>query len=150
MARTLFVAFGALLAFGAPPLNAAAQALSEPAAEGWRGDDAAGYREAVWRDAAHRRDRLDAVPGYPEFAPDEAALRAALDAGLAQGWLDRDDFLIFGRQLHQTELLEARDLRLYGDNLSDTDRDLIRGELDELRGQLDETRARSDGLHAQR
>ena len=94
-----------------------------------------------WADAAHRRDRIDAVGGYAEFADDEAELRSALDAGLARGWLDRDDFLIFARQLHQTELHEAREMRLHGPRLSQEERAFIRGTLEEAYRQLKDIHA---------
>lgn len=98
-----------------------------------------GHEEA-WRDGAHHRDRMDAVEGWPEFAAEEARIRAALDEGVRRGWLDRNDYLIFGRQLHQTELHEARERRLHGDRIPRAERELIRANLEELRRQIDETR----------
>ena len=95
---------------------------------------------ADWSDDAHRRDRVDTVRVDAQFADNEAGIRSQLDAGLAQGWLDRDDFLIFARQLHQTELREVREQRVYGGAVPEHRSALIRGELDELRRQLDNTR----------
>lgn len=94
----------------------------------------------AWRDAAHRRDRIDAVEGSQEFAREESRMRAEFDAGLAEGWLNHDDFLIFGRQLHQTELHEARVLRVHNGEMPRAERALIRSNLEELRRQLEETR----------
>ena len=93
-----------------------------------------------WSDDAHRRDRVDTVRVDARFADNEAGIRSQLDAGLAQGWLDHDDFLIFARQLHQTELREAREQRVYAGAVPERRSALIRAELDELRRQLDDTR----------
>lgn len=93
-----------------------------------------------WSDDAHRRDRVDTIRVDARFADNEAGIRSQLDAGLAQGWLDHDDFLIFARQLHQTELREAREQRGYGGAVPERRSALIRAELDELRHQLDDTR----------
>ena len=150
MSRTALTLLGALVAFGVPPLTVLAQSASGSDVLDRVLNDVRGGDLAMWTDVSHRRDRIDAVPGCPEFSAQEAAIRSSLDAGQAEGWLDRNDFLIFGRQLHQTELLEARELRLHGETLSDTDRNLIRGELDELRVQLADTRARTDMTQAQR
>jgi hypothetical protein len=96
-------------------------------------------QEARWSDAAHHRDRIALVRGAPEFANQESALRSQFDAGLREGWLDRDDFLIFGRQLHQTELDELRAMRRNGGTLSENDRAFIQNTLDEVHKQLDDT-----------
>jgi len=100
---------------------------------GWAAQD------ARWSDAAHHRDRIALVRGAPEFANQESALRSEFDAGLREGWLDHDDFLIFGRQLHQTGLDELKAMRRNGGTLSDNDRAFIQNTLDEVHKQLDET-----------
>jgi hypothetical protein len=100
---------------------------------GWQAQD------ARWSDAAHHRDRIALVRGAPEFSNQESALRSQFDAGLREGWLDRDDFLIFGRQLHQTELDELKAMRRNGGTLSENDRAFIQNTLDEVHKQLDDT-----------
>ena len=148
MSRTALALFCAIAAIGLSPLAARAQSadILDRTLADIRGVDGS----AGWRDQAHRRDRLDAVEGYPEFAEQESAIRVSLDSGLSEGQLDRNDFLIFGRQLHQTELLEARDMRLYGETLSAADRDLILGELNELLLQIDEARGQLIEARGQR
>jgi hypothetical protein len=118
------------------PTARSAPAYAAPAGSYGGGGTAA----SAWRDDAHRRDRTEAVDGLPEFAAEEAHIRAEMDAGVREGWLDRNDFLIFGRQLHQTELHEARQRRLHGSSPPRAERVLIRNNLDELRRQLDDTR----------
>ena len=95
---------------------------------------------ADWSDDAHRRDRVENVRVDAQFADNEAGICSQLDAGLAQGWLDHDDFLIFARQLHQTELREVREQRAFGGAVPENRSALIRAELDELRRQLDGAR----------
>jgi hypothetical protein len=129
MCRWVLTLFAASAAIFSLPVSASAQS--------WQGSQAS-YNS--WSDDAHRRDRIDAVRGHPEFAGEEERIRSELDEGLAQGWLDRDDFLIFGRQLHQTELHEAREMREHGEDLPRAERALIRSNLAELRHQLDQSR----------
>jgi hypothetical protein len=114
------------------------RAPGEASSGGWTSPTA--DRDMIWRDDAHRRARIDAVRGHPDFAGEEARIREDLDAGLEQGWLTRDDFLIFGRQLHQTEVRESTLMFRYSDSLPLEERAGIRYALDQLRRQLDETR----------
>jgi hypothetical protein len=141
MPRWVFILLAAGAAALCVPFLASAQ--SWPGAQGpydrWGGGPDRDPADS-WKDDAHRRDRIDAVRGHPDFAEEEARIRSDLDAGLAQGWLDRDDFLIFGRQLHQTEIHEAREMRIHGYTLPRAEHELIRANLKELRHQLDESR----------
>ena len=133
------------LAFGMAAILLAPCALAQTFQDQENAYDNGGYDQprdhgGDWSDDAHRRDRIDIVRVDAQFADNEAGIRSRLDAGLAQGWLDHDDFLIFARQLHRTELREAREQRIYGGAVPERRSALIRGELDELRRQLDDAR----------
>ncbi len=123
------------------PLTASAQGQigADPTSDSRRNAEPA-EGQGGWTDAAHARDRLDAVHGAPEFAEEEARIRAALDSARAQGWIDHNDFLIFGRQLHQTELHEAREMRLHRGALPRSERALVQSNLEELIRQISEAR----------
>lgn len=84
--------------------------------------------------------RYRTFPGYPEFRPLEAHIRAEILQGLRDDSLDREGADDLFAQLRQVRYDEAREFRAHGWNLPYDDRMRIREDLQRLDQQVDQTR----------
>ncbi|HWF76585.1 MAG TPA: hypothetical protein VN694_05350 [Caulobacteraceae bacterium] len=89
-----------------------------------------------------RGDYYDRRAGwdYPEFRDVAWHIRAEIQQGLQDGWLDGDEAGDFGRQLRGIQAQELAEYREHGWGLPQDDREEIRERLDRLDHALDAAR----------
>jgi hypothetical protein len=78
--------------------------------------------------------------GYPQFRDETAHIRAEIDEGLHEGWLDNHQAAYFHHELQRVEYREAREFGDHGWALPPWDQQQIRASLDRIDRGVDRVR----------
>jgi hypothetical protein len=78
--------------------------------------------------------------GYPQFRDEKAHIRAEIDEGLHEGWLDDRQATYFHHELQRVEYREAREFGDHGWELPPWDQQQIRATLDRIDRGVDRAR----------